>query len=283
MKPNTITLPAPAKINRFLHIIGRRSDGYHLLQTIFQFIDLADELTFTAINGSHIEVHCDNHSISETDNLVTRSAKLLQSKSNTPYGACIQIKKHLPIGGGLGGGSSDAATTLIALNYLWNTQLSIDQLAELGLQLGADVPVFVRGQAAWGEGIGEKLRPVELDSPYCVLLAPDCHVDTPSMFKLPELPRATKPIDFNTFLKAGGHNDFEVVVRKYHPPVEQAFQWLEKETTAYLSGSGGCVFALFEDKTQAEDLYQRIPSSFNSFLCQTFNTSPLHIALNRLI
>ena len=197
--------PAPAKINHFLHVTGRRDDGYHLLQTLFQFLDLADELRITVTADGRIRCLRNYHQVEEQDDLVVKAAKLLQKVGGSTRGAEIQVDKRIPIGGGLGGGSSDAATTLVALNCLWETGLTVEQLAEAGLSLGADVPVFVHGFAAWGEGVGEELEPVELPENWYFLIYPNTPVASAEIFNAPGLMRATPRVTLRDFLQGSCH------------------------------------------------------------------------------
>ncbi|MBU0854200.1 MAG: 4-(cytidine 5'-diphospho)-2-C-methyl-D-erythritol kinase, partial [Gammaproteobacteria bacterium] len=206
-----LTLPAPAKLNLMLHILGRRAEGYHELQTLFQFLDHGDELTFTARTDGQIRLHTDLPGVDHDSNLIVRAARLLQTHSACTLGADIELIKRLPMGGGIGGGSSDAATTLLGLDYLWQTRLGVDRLAAIGLTLGADVPVFVRGHAAFAEGVGERLQPVELSEPWYLVVAPQVSVSTAEIFSDPELTRNTPAITVRSLLAGGGHNDCQPV------------------------------------------------------------------------
>ncbi|MBU0852374.1 MAG: 4-(cytidine 5'-diphospho)-2-C-methyl-D-erythritol kinase, partial [Gammaproteobacteria bacterium] len=206
-----LTLPAPAKLNLMLHILGRRADGYHELQTLFQFLDYGDELTFRPRADGQIRLHTDLPGVDHDSNLIVRAARLLQTHSGCAQGADIELSKHLPMGGGIGGGSSDAATTLLGLDHLWQTHLGEDTLAEIGLALGADVPVFVRGRAAFAEGVGERLQPVELNEPWYLIIAPQVSVSTAEIFSDPELTRNTPAITVRSLLAGGGHNDCQPV------------------------------------------------------------------------
>ncbi|MBP7959086.1 MAG: 4-(cytidine 5'-diphospho)-2-C-methyl-D-erythritol kinase, partial [Thiopseudomonas sp.] len=202
-----LSLPAPAKLNLMLHIVGRRADGYHLLETVFQFLDYADTLHFGARNDGQIILHSTIDGVAHDDNLIVRAARLLQTESQSRRGADIWLEKKLPIGGGIGGGSSNAATTLVGLNYLWDTQLSLEKLAELGLTLGADVPVFVLGRAAFAQGIGEKLEPIDLPEPWYLVAMPPVSISTAKIFSDPCLTRDTPVTNMRTVLKQSGHND----------------------------------------------------------------------------
>ena len=272
--------PAPAKINHFLHVTGRRADGYHLLQTVFQFLDLADELRIDATSDGRIRCRRNYQQVEEQDDLVVRAAKLLQELGGSTRGADIRVDKKIPIGGGLGGGSSNAATTLVALNRLWNTGLSTDQLAEAGLTLGADVPVFVRGFAAWGEGVGEQLEPVELPEDWNLLIYPNVPVATAQVFNAPALERATPRVTLDDFRQGRCRNDCEPVVREICPEVAAALDWLDARADARLSGTGASVFAAFRDKDQAASLLQELPAKWQGFVTRGCNRSSL---MDRLV
>ncbi len=282
----TLSLPAPGKINRMLHILGKRSDGYHQLQTLFQFIDLADQLYFTPTATSGIEVDCPDLDLAMEDNLVYRAAKHLH-QFMPDQGVQIRIEKRLPLGGGLGGGSSNAATTLIALNQLWHLDLSLDTLAKIGLNLGADVPVFIRGQAAWAEGVGERLLPVTLEQQPCVILHPGCHCSTGALFQDPRLPRQTPPISVDEALHLTGSNNFTALALTLYPALNACFDWVKQQGhTPCLSGSGACVFVLCENLTQAELLVQNFPDQLagaatQAWITQTQNLSPCHALLSQ--
>jgi len=224
----TLTLPAPAKLNLMLHITGRRADGYHELQTLFQFLDHGDELSFSLRADGEIHLHTELPGVDHDSNLIVRAARLLQRESGCPLGADIRLLKRLPMGGGIGGGSSDAATTLLGLDYLWNLHLGEDCLAELGLSLGADVPVFVRGRAAFAEGVGERLQPVDLPEPWFLVIAPQVSVSTAEIFADPELTRNTPAITVRSLLAGGGHNDCQPIVEKRYPEVRNALSLLNK-------------------------------------------------------
>lgn len=267
--------PAPAKINLFLHITGRRADGYHLLQTVFQFVDYCDELDFTIREDGLIRRLTDIDGIDANDDLTVRAARCLQQLAGTALGVDIRINKQLPMGGGLGGGSSDAATTLVALNQLWGLGMSVDQLAELGLKLGADVPVFVHGQAAWAEGVGENLQPIELDEPWFVVLIPPCHVSTAEIFAVPELTRDAQSLKMPAFLEGQGQNVCEEVVRKRYPDVDKALNWLSQYSQPRMSGTGACVFAPFANEADACRVLQQLPQQWGGFVAKGLNRSPL--------
>ena len=273
--------PAPAKINHFLHITGRRDDGCHLLQTLFQFLDLVDELRITVNADGRIRCLRNYNQVDEQDDLVVKAAKLLQKIGDSTRGAEIHVDKKIPIGGGLGGGSSDAATTLVALNCLWETGLTVEQLAEAGLSLGADVPVFVHGFAAWGEGVGEKLEPVELAETWYFLIYPDTPVASAEIFNAPGLMRATPRVTLRDFHQGSCHNDCEPVVRRTCPEVAAALDWLNARAEARLSGTGASIFAAFPEKDRAVKLLEQLPPKWQGFVARGCNRSPLADRLAR--
>lgn len=267
--------PAPAKINLFLHITGRRDDGYHLLQTVFQFMDFCDYLDFEVQPEPIICRKTQIANVPEQDDLIVRAAALLQAESDCTQGVDIHIDKKIPMQGGLGGGSSDAATTLVALNHLWGLGLGVEALAQIGVQLGADVPVFIHGYAAFAEGVGEKLTPVEPQEKYYVLIRPDCEISTAEIFNAEDLTRNTPPITIRDFLANGGHNDCLPVVRKRYPQVVQALDWLEQYSNAKLTGTGSCVYAEFETQAQAQQTVSQLPEQWYGVACKAINRSPL--------
>lgn len=277
-----LTLPAPAKLNLMLHITGRRADGYHELQTLFQFLDYGDELTFTPRSDSAIHLHTELPGVDHDSNLIVRAARLLQSRSGCSQGADIQLLKRLPMGGGIGGGSSDAATTLLGLDHLWKTHMGEDCLAEIGLILGADVPVFVRGRAAFAEGVGERLQPVELSEPWYLVIAPQVSVSTAEIFSDPELTRNTPAITVRSLLAGGGHNDCQPVVEKRYPEVRNALNLLDKFVPARMTGTGACVFGSFPNKAEADKVCRQLPADMPGFVAQGRNISMLHRRLEEL-
>lgn len=276
-----LTLPCPAKLNLFLHILGRRSDGYHQLQTLFQLLDYGDELTLTSRDDGRIVMIDSLPGVADHDNLIFKAAQLLQQHTGCKQGAELSLTKRLPMGGGIGGGSSDAATTLLGLNHLWKLNLSLDELAQLGRRLGADVPVFVRGRSAWAEGIGDELLPVELPERWYVVLAPDVHVSTVDIFNHQCLTRDSAPITMRAFLEEGGRNDCQPLVEKLIPDVKDAVGWLKQFSAAQLTGTGGCVFAAFATQEQAEQVMLERPGQLNGFCAKGVNESPLHSYLRR--
>jgi len=268
--------PAPAKLNRFLHIVGRRADGYHLLQTLFQFVDYGDLLHFVPRADGEVRLAQPLPGVAEGQDLTVRAAQLLrQTVGGALPGVTIHVDKRLPMGGGLGGGSSDAATTLVALDRLWGLALGEERLAELGLSLGADVPVFVRGRAAWAEGIGELLTPVELPEPWFLVVIPAVAVATAELFRDPELTRNCPPIKIRDFLAGVGGNVFEAVVRRRYPAVGDALDWLGSFGPARMTGTGACVFAPFATEGAARELLKQLPVGWRGFVAHGLNRSPL--------
>ena len=282
MQHATLTLPAPAKLNLFLHITGRRADGYHELQTLFQFLDHGDELGFALREDGEIHLRTPIDGVPHDNNLIVRAARLLQQESGTALGADIWLNKRLPMGGGIGGGSSDAATTLLGLNHLWQTGLDEDHLAALGLRLGADVPVFVRGRAAFAEGVGEQLQAVELSEPWFLVAVPQVFVSTAEVFSAPELTRNTPPIKVRSLLEGGGHNDCQPVVEARYPEVRNALILLNKFVPARLTGTGACVFGSFPNRDDADKVARQLPATLPSFVAQGRNISMLHRRLKEL-
>lgn len=276
MNTSTLSLPAPAKLNLMLHITGQREDGYHNLQTLFQFLDYADQLHFDLTPDKRIDVITDLPDIPAKDNLIYRAAQLLQQHSGTSSGAHIRLEKTIPIGAGLGGGSSDAATTLVALNQLWNLNYNLHTLAELGLQLGADVPVFVHGRAAWAEGVGEQLTAVEPPQNWFVVLTPNCHISTVEIFSHKELTRNTSAITIAAALEGEGRNDCQSVVSNLYPQVKQALRWLNQFSAAKMTGTGSSVFADFASRDQAQQVLDQLPADLKGFIARGQNLSPLH-------
>lgn len=267
--------PAPAKLNLFLHITARRADGMHALQTLFQFLNVGDSLYFTPREDGRISLQGGLAGVADEDNLVMRAARRLQAETGSRLGADIRLEKILPAGGGLGGGSSDAATTLVALNWLWQTGLSVDVLAGLGLALGADVPVFVHGKAAWAEGVGEEFTAASPPEPWYLVVVPDCEVSTAAVFSASELTRDCQPITIRDFLSGRAGNVCEPVVRKYYPAVAKALNWLGQFAPARMTGTGSCVFAAFENEAQAGEILRKIPPEWQGFVARGCNRSPL--------
>ena len=278
-----LILPAPAKLNLMLHILGRRADGYHELQTLFQFLDFGDELGFALRPDGEIHLHTPIDGVPHDSNLIVRAARLLQQHANCTLGADIWLDKRLPMGGGIGGGSSDAATTLLGLNHLWQLNYSEDQLASLGLSLGADVPVFVHGHAAFAEGVGEKLQPVTLSEPWFLVAIPQVLVSTAEIFSDPELTRDTPPIKVRSLLEGGGRNDCQPVVTKRYSEVRNALILLNKFVPTRLTGTGACVFGSFPNQDDADKVARQLPATLPSFIAQGRNISMLHRKLETLV
>ena len=265
---------APAKLNLFLHILGRREDGYHELQTVFQLLDFGDQMAFEVSNNGILSLHLSFSDGVENDtpldnNLVTKAAALLRLEAGNPLlGASISLNKRLPSGAGLGGGSSNAATCLAALNLLWKLNLSTDKLCEIGVKLGADVPVFIRGKSAWAEGIGEKLSPVELGSSWYLVVSPKCSVSTVEVFCHEHLTRHSQAIKMADFLAGSTRNDCEAVTRKLHPEVDQAFEILANFADFRMTGTGSSLFASFESKAAAKKVLNALPDNLPGFVAK---------------
>jgi 4-diphosphocytidyl-2-C-methyl-D-erythritol kinase len=266
---------APAKLNLFLHITGRRPDGYHLLQSVFRLIDRHDTLHLRPTADGAIRRINDLHGVPAEQDLCVRAAKLLQQHTGCPLGVEIDLEKRLPMGGGLGGGSSDAATVLLALNRLWQLHLPRSELLELGLRLGADVPIFVFGRNAWAEGVGEQLHPVFLPPAWYVVLTPDIHVATARVFASQELTRNTIPAKMAAFFKGFGHNDLEPVVCRQYPAVASALEWLKSFGDARMSGSGASVFLECENEAEAQRVFALKPEQVAGFVAQGLDQHPL--------
>ena len=273
--------PAPGKLNLFLHVVGRRPDGYHELQTAFQFIDLCDELRFTRLAAGRIERCGEVPGVAVEDDLVVRAARALRDAATrsgagpSVSGVAVELSKRLPVGGGVGGGSSDAATVLVALNELWALRWPPERLAEIGLGLGADVPVFVLGQAAFAEGVGERLTPIQVPEPVYVLVRPTVAVATAEVFKAPELTRDSAIMTIAGFLQGGGRNDCEPVVRTRYPEVGEALDWLARYAPARLTGTGSCVFAELPDVASANAVVANLPACWRGWVTRGRNRSPL--------
>lgn len=273
--------PAPAKLNLILHITGQREDGYHLLQTVFQFLDFSDILDFSVRDDGEVSRQSNWSGVVDKDDLIVRAAKALQQESGCQFGVDINLEKRLPAGAGLGGGSSDAATTLVALNQLWGVGFTVDKLADIGLRLGADVPVFIRGHAAWAEGIGELLTPIEPKEFWYLVVRPDCYVSTMEVFNSSNLTRNTPAIKIRDFLRDGGHNDCESVVKGLYQEVADVLDWLDQFADAKMTGTGSCVFAGFDKQQQAESVYEKLPQDWEGFVAKGLNHSPLQTRLEQ--
>ncbi|MEN4753188.1 MULTISPECIES: 4-(cytidine 5'-diphospho)-2-C-methyl-D-erythritol kinase [Pseudomonas] len=283
MSQPRLTLPAPAKLNLMLHITGRRADGYHELQTLFQFLDYGDELSFALRDDGEVRLQTEIADVLHDSNLIVRAARALKQQSGCPLGVDIWLKKVLPMGGGIGGGSSDAATTLLGLNHLWQLGWNEDRLAALGLQLGADVPVFVRGHAAFAEGIGEILTPVTPEEPWYLVLVPQVSVSTAEIFSDPLLTRDTPPIKVRPVPKGNSRNDCLPVVTRRYPEVGNALNLLGKFTEAKLTGTGSCVFGAFPSKAEADKVSALLTETLTGFVAKGANISMLHRKLQALL
>lgn len=271
----TLVLPAPAKLNLFLHITARRDDGYHDLQTVFQFLEQHDVLSFTPRDDMQIEFICSAPELANDDNLVVRAARLLQQQSSRVQGARIVLDKRLPYGGGLGGGSSDAATTLLALNHLWQLHLATETLMQLGAQLGADVPIFIFGHAAFAEGIGEQLTAIAPPQPWYLVVDPGVHISTATLFNHPQLQRQCPTIAVDDWQHVSTANVFEPLVRELYPEVANAYDWLVEYAPIRLTGTGACLFGAFESQEQARAVLARMPTRWNGFVARGLNESPV--------
>ncbi len=267
--------PAPAKLNLFLHVTGRRADGYHEIQTAFQLVDLADALYFAPRTDGEIRRAAGPGGIPAEQDLCVKAAYSLRSEAGRPLGVDIRLVKRIPVLGGLGGGSSDAATTLIALNEIWGLHLPVGALARIGLRLGADVPLFVHGRSAWGEGVGERLTPLELPERHFAIVFPGVGIPTAEVFQAPELTRKTPETTIRGFLTAGGRNDCEPVVTGRSPEVRRALAWLGERGEARMTGTGSCVFAAFSDRGSAQAALDGLPPEWSGFVARGLDRSPL--------
>jgi len=293
----SFTFPAPAKLNLFLHVVGQRNDGYHELETLFQFLDYSDTIEVTITKNTEIKLLTSIEGVRHEDNLIVKAAKLLQEKSlqqgnnkTLPLGVEISISKILPMGGGLGGGSSNAATILVALNALWQCGLSTEQLAELGLSLGADVPIFVYGYASFAQGVGEKLTTVQPEECWYLVSKPQCNISTADVFRSPDLPRNTPKFTdsglnnqfcyeelYKGYQLNNGkyHNDCQTMVIKHYDKVANLLAWLVEYAPSRMTGTGACVFSYFTSKQEAYELQQKLPQGIDSFIAKGVNKSPL--------
>ncbi|MFI3219866.1 MAG: 4-(cytidine 5'-diphospho)-2-C-methyl-D-erythritol kinase [Methylococcales bacterium] len=267
--------PAPAKLNLMLRIVGQRADGYHLLQTVFQFVDLCDWISFHPAADGRVSLQKPLAGVAEADDLTVRAANLLKAETGCKLGVSIAVEKNLPMGGGLGGGSSDAATTLVVLNKLWQLKISTEKLMTLGLSLGADVPIFVYGHSAWAEGVGEKIEKITVPEQWVVIIKPDCHVNTGEIFSTKELTRNSKSIKIADFVAGQHQNDCIEVVCQRYPSVQSALADLADFSEARLTGTGACVFAQFDSQELADRAYQSLKSKWQVYLAKGINESPL--------
>ncbi|MGB0473848.1 MAG: 4-(cytidine 5'-diphospho)-2-C-methyl-D-erythritol kinase [Porticoccaceae bacterium] len=278
----SITLPSPAKLNLFLHILDRREDGYHNLQTLFQLLDYGDQLSFSANKQSEINITSNIEAVAPRDNLVFKAATALQQATDCKWGCDIELDKKLPMGAGLGGGSSNAATTLVGLNSLWQCNLSLDQLAEIGGELGADIPVFVKGFSAFAEGIGDKLTPISLDEFCYLVITPKIKVSTEQIFCHSELTRNAPAIKIRALSEELYRNDCQSVVETLYPEVKQVLDWLQQHGNPLMTGTGASVYCRFDNQEEAKQVQQTVPNSWNSFVAMGVNRSPLHQQLENL-
>lgn len=295
----SVTFPSPAKLNLFLHVVGQRVDGYHELETLFQFIDYSDTIKISITKNSNIELLTPIDGVLNEDNLIIKAARLLQKhivhKQQTPiYGAQISIDKVLPMGGGLGGGSSNAATILVALNALWQSNFTHDELAEIGLTLGADVPIFVHGFSAFAQGIGEQLTPVSPDECWYLVTKPDVSISTARVFTSKDLPRNTSKIiskdfsidykDVDLFASTAPkyHNDCQTMVIKHYDQVANLLAWLIEYVPSRMTGTGACIFSRFSSQQEACELQAKLPIGISSFVAQGLNKSPLCSVIEQL-
>ncbi len=273
----SLTLLSPAKLNLFLHITGHRADGYHNLQTLFQLLNYGDTLSFTPTTNNSITLEPEIPGVSFEQNLIIKAARALTPYKPASAGVNIQLQKRLPMGGGIGGGSSNAATTLVALNHLWNCKLSRQELHSIGLALGADVPVFINAQTAWAEGVGDALCPIKMPAKWFLVVQPDCHVSTAEIFSHKDLTRDTTAIKVAAFLERGGKNDCEALVKTLYPAVNEAVTWLQKfDRNAKMTGTGACVFASFDSAEDAQQVQAKLPKHLPGFVAQGINESPLY-------
>jgi len=283
----SIEFPSPAKINLFLHIVGQREDSYHNLETLFQFIDHSDTLTLTATEKADINLLTPIKGVNNEDNLIVKAALLLKNKTNTPFGVDISINKILPMGGGLGGGSSNAATVLVALNKLWQCKLSLEELATLGLKLGADVPIFIHGFSAFAQGIGEQLTKIEPIESWYLITKPECSISTQKVFTAVDLPRNTNKLSLTAletkdFITDEYHNDCQTLVIKHYPEVAKLLAWLVEYAPSRMTGTGACVFTRLPSQEEANKLQAKLPKGISSFVAQGLNKSPLYSVVAKL-
>jgi 4-diphosphocytidyl-2-C-methyl-D-erythritol kinase len=267
--------PAPAKLNLMLRVVGRRADGYHLLQTVFRFLDYGDEVAITVREDGVLSRGAEPVEVPSEADLAMRAARLLREKTGSTAGAHIELTKRIPMGGGLGGGSSDAATVLLALNHLWRTGLTRAELQALALELGADVPVFIFGRTAFGEGIGEVLTPLDAQPAWYVVLDPGVHVPTARIFSAPELKRDSKPIKIQRFSVSSATNDLEALVCRLYPVVARNLEWLRRYGPAMMTGSGSCVFASFDTEGDARAVMSKLPPEMSGFVARGLDRHPL--------
>ncbi|MDP6198196.1 MAG: 4-(cytidine 5'-diphospho)-2-C-methyl-D-erythritol kinase [Porticoccaceae bacterium] len=279
---SAVTLPSPAKLNLFLHITGRRDNGYHDLQTLFQLLDYGDNLTFKANTTSKITLSASLDGVDANDNLIIRAARLLQDKTSCKQGCAISLDKRIPMGGGLGGGSSNAATTLVGLNALWHCGLSLEDLAAMGRELGADVPVFVQGNSAFAEGIGDVLTPIDIPEQWYLVITPNVQVSTAEIFSHPQLTRNSPPIKIRALSGVQYRNDCQTVVEKSYPAVKQALEWIADYNNPLMTGTGASVFCCFANQTEAQQALDLVPKQWSAFIARGENRSTLHQQLGKI-
>lgn len=267
--------PAPAKLNLFLHIIGRRADGYHLLQTVFQFVEFGDELFFETTENGQVCLETSMPDVSHDDNIIVKAANALKRLSDNSQGVNIRLNKRIPMGGGLGGGSSDAATTLLALNKLWNINLSKQELMAIGVKLGADVPIFIFGHSAWAEGVGEQLQTISPPENWFLIIFPSININTGAIFSSTELTRNKLPIKIRDFLNGPTENVCEPVVSKLYPEVQVALDWLTQFSKARLTGTGACIFASFESENEANNVASQVPQKWHKYVTKGSNMTQI--------
>ncbi|MBU2880032.1 4-(cytidine 5'-diphospho)-2-C-methyl-D-erythritol kinase [Aliiglaciecola lipolytica] len=268
--------PSPAKLNLFLHINGQNEKGYHLLQTLFQLVDIGDQLAFEVTDDGAISIKSELEGVAQEDNLIYKAAKQLQQLSGSTLGCNIWLDKQLPMGGGIGGGSSNAATTLVALNALWKTKLSESQLADIGLTLGADVPIFIYGKTAFAEGVGEKITATELPSKFYLIVFPNCHVSTAEIFAADDLIRNSAKIAWQDYEFTKTRNDCQKLVCDRYPKVANLLRQLLEYAPSRMTGTGACLFSVFDTFEQAEQVKRILPEDCQAFVAKGINTSPLH-------
>ncbi len=272
---NNLTLTAPAKLNLFLHINNQREDGYHELESLFTFLDFGDELEFNLTDDNQINIVGDTNNIKTEDNLIFKAAHALLPYKQTNQGVTINLKKCLPMGGGVGGGSSDAATTLLALNSLWQCHLDLNTLSEIGLTLGADVPVFINGKTAVAQGVGEKLNAVEIEHKWYCVVFPNVHISTAKVFTHPDLPRNTPKLTSQWFME-NTSNDCEALVKKLYPEVEKTLQWLLKYGPSRMTGTGACCFVELDSEQSARRVLSELPNAWQGFIAPSHAVSLAH-------
>jgi len=277
---STLSLPSPAKINLFLHVTGQRSDGYHNLQTLFQLLDFGDKLVFRSNRSGNIKINGNIGGVEEKNNLIFHAATLLQKSTDCDLGCTIDLTKNLPMGAGLGGGSSNAATTLVGLNALWKCGLTANQLSDLGKTLGADVPVFVHGESAFAEGIGDILTPLTLPQRWFLVITPNCHVSTREIFSNPQLTRNSSPIKIRALSGVEYGNDCQDVVSKLYPAVGSVLQWAGNFSAPLMTGTGASVFCSFDSKSEAQQVLSKMPKQWSGFVAKGVNRSPVHEQLH---